>query len=158
MLVAAAHEPIEPAAAPLLAADAAASVPLHRAWYVLLVAPRHENVAAAHLVGRRFACYCPHLPAWRTRGARRAKVRELVPMFPGYLFVHLDWAHEVARFPRCEAIPGVHRFLRLDADYAVVPAAAMERIMDIERSMLGLKRMPVPYRPGEVVRILQSSR
>lgn len=58
-------------------------------WWCLHVKPRQEKSVARHLLFRRVGYFLPQ--AWhesRTPAGRR--IRSLIPLFPGYLFLHGD--------------------------------------------------------------------
>lgn len=72
-------------------------------WYIATTLPNHENIAAAHLIARRFGLYQPRKPSsYIIKGKKRSVMRNLAP---GYLFV-LVW--DIDRdFRRILAVPGV---------------------------------------------------
>lgn len=127
-----------------------------RQWFVLTCEPNRETLAASHLIARRFKPYLPTESVLTTRGVRRAKVRVMRPMFRGYLFLRYglwegrNWA--------VESVPGVHRFLRLDDDYAIVPDVQMQTIFDTEQDLAEkAKRRTVAhdFKAGEEVRVAE---
>ena len=61
-------------------------LPSTRQWYALKSKPRKEQSAAAHLSSAGIQVYFPQLPSNKHRGDEPA----LEPLFPGYLFCHLD--------------------------------------------------------------------
>lgn len=140
---------IEPAAEPI--SDTAQ-------WYVLLCHPMEERGAAAHLTGRRFKVYLPTIPRITTRGVRRCKSIIQWPMFPGYLFIRLDFRRDGARLHHVNATPGINRFLRLDDDYAIIPEHEIERVQEVEQDQLKAhqrRENPVKWELGEKVRIAE---
>lgn len=124
-----------------------------RQWYVLLIEPQQEAKAAAHLIGRGVKQYLPTIPSWTTRGIKRTKVKVLRPMFPGYLFVRLDFANDGRALRHIRSTVGVTKFLQFDTDYAVVPEQAMQRIFAVEQDMLKPRPKVRAYAVGEKVRI-----
>jgi transcriptional antiterminator RfaH len=58
-------------------------------WWCLHTKPRQEKATARHLLSRGVAYYLPQVVReGRTPGGR--KIRSIVPLFPGYLFLHGD--------------------------------------------------------------------
>ncbi len=57
-------------------------------WYALRVRSRHEFVTAEELTRKNIANFLPSVP--RTRQWKDRKKTVDFPLFPGYLFVHLD--------------------------------------------------------------------
>ena len=57
-------------------------------WYLLYAKPRQEKIAVENLQRQNYAVYFPQVSMWRTRRGVRQKVVE--PLFPRYLFIHLD--------------------------------------------------------------------
>jgi transcription antitermination factor NusG len=70
-------------------------------WWCLHTKPRQEKTAARHLRGRQIPHYLPMVVREdRTPGGR--KIRSIIPLFPGYLFLLGDEHH------RLEAFKGNH--------------------------------------------------
>src|SRR5947208_13727921 len=57
-------------------------------WYALQIRPRSESLVAAHLRYKGYNSFLPTYTAKR-RWSDRIKVLDS-PLFPGYLFCHLD--------------------------------------------------------------------
>jgi transcriptional antiterminator RfaH len=96
-------------------------------WYVLETKRHRETVAQAFLAQRGITSYLPRIAQW----PRPAIGGEIVPMFPGYLFVHTFLPDE---HYRVVWTPGVKAFLT--AGGAPVPVA--ESIIDFLRDREGL--------------------
>lgn len=98
-----------------------------RNWYAVLTAPQHEKSVVRHLDIRGVESYVPtyeSVRVWKNR--QRVKLR--LPLFPSYLFVHIDNCErrKVLESPGVWQILGNHRepialpdetieFLRSDA-------------------------------------------
>ena len=99
-------------------------------WHVVITAPNHERIAAAHLVARRFAVYAPEIdkaiPASRGRPARIEKR----PLFPGYLFV-LVWDIS-AHMHRIRGVPGVVNMLYCGEEPAIIADEIIDFIQIVE--------------------------
>jgi transcriptional antiterminator RfaH len=74
------------------------------AWYVVSTKPRREAWAELTLRRKSIEVFSPQLelPRWSPRAGR------VIPLFPGYLFVHIDLAR---RFHDVAWSPGVSRFV-----------------------------------------------
>ena len=59
-----------------------------KCWYLVYSKPRQEKGAVENLVRQHFEVYFPQIRVWRTRRGIRQLVVE--PLFPRYLFIHLD--------------------------------------------------------------------
>lgn len=57
-------------------------------WYLVYTKPRQEHVAKANLGRQGYETYLPLMRELRRRQGRRVPV--VGPMFPRYLFIHLD--------------------------------------------------------------------
>jgi transcriptional antiterminator RfaH len=76
-------------------------------WYVLYTKPRNEKKTARLLEGKNIEVYCPLKENIRQWSDRKKKVQE--PVFPSYIFVHLDNYRQ-----ECNDVlitPGAVRFL-----------------------------------------------
>lgn len=59
-----------------------------QAWFLIYSKPRKEHIALDNLLRQGFHAY---LPLFRARRRRRGRYRSAIePMFPRYLFIHLD--------------------------------------------------------------------
>jgi transcription antitermination factor NusG len=117
----------------------------HR-WWCLHTKPRQEKMAARVLQKRRICHYLPQVKrVQRTPSGR--KIQSLIPLFPGYLFLHGD------DYQRVEANHGNHL-----ANVLEVPdQEALERDLRQVHRMLssGVPICPEPtFVVGDKVRIL----
>ncbi len=62
--------------------------PSARSWYLVYTKPRQEYVALTNLARQGYSVYLPRVRQARKRQGRRVTVVE--PLFPRYLFIHLD--------------------------------------------------------------------
>lgn len=137
-------------------------------WFVLLVVPQHEKIAAGALIGRGFKVKHPEIDSmqrvWRSRRQVLQRIRK--PMFPGYLFVRFsflwparfDWltSRPITARSRIASAPGVMQFLKLGDDYAVISDQDMHRVDEIERGERELRNAPKfahRFAVGELVRV-----
>jgi transcriptional antiterminator RfaH len=115
-------------------------------WWCLHTKPRQEKALARVLQKRRITHYLPQVVhVWRMPGGR--KMRSLLPLFPGYLFLHGD------DYDRVEARRGNHLAHALE----VPDQALLERDLRQIHQMLS-SGLPVAAEPthavGSKVRIL----
>jgi hypothetical protein len=117
----------------------------HR-WWCLHTKPRQEKQADRVLQKRRICHYLPQVRrVQRTPGGR--KIESLIPLFPGYMFLHGDDYHRVG------AMQGNH----LASVLEVPNQAALERDLRRIHQMLasGLPVIPEPvFVVGARIRIL----
>jgi transcription antitermination factor NusG len=71
-------------------------------WFAVYTSPRHEKRVGQYLRQREIEHYLPLYHAQR-RWSDGSKVTLDLPLFPGYLFVRVDWSERV----RVLEVPGV---------------------------------------------------
>ena len=120
------------------------------AWYALYVKPNTEHRVHHHLTAKSIPTFLPLIETIRSGPARR--IAALEPLFPGYLFVHLD---SVERDPTCwRAVrwaPGVRSILGTDETPIAVPHEAVEAIQERVKPH-GFVRLGIPFQPRSPVR------
>jgi transcriptional antiterminator RfaH len=115
-------------------------------WYLLHCKPRQDGRAIENLQRQGFECFGPARPVERLRDGRRCSVME--PLFPGYLFIHLDPNND--NWGALRSTRGVDQIVRFN-EYPL--PIRNELISDI-RSRLAQSIVEEPYlKPGERVRI-----
>ena len=62
--------------------------PTAKSWYLVYTKPRQEEVALTNIIRQGYGAYLPRARSARKRQGRRMLVVE--PLFPRYLFIHLD--------------------------------------------------------------------
>ncbi len=120
-----------------------------RRWYVAYTKPQAEEMVAGLLVRRGVEVFLP-----RVRRLHRRRGEVLVPFFPCYLFVRLDWEEAGAQTVRWT--PGLRRLISFDGER---PAPLSdETVEEIRRRLDALNAAGglVPrYVPGQWVRIVE---
>src|SRR5207247_2127449 len=106
-------------------------------WYAAYTRANHERRVADQLADREMDHFLPEYESvrkWKDR-----KVRLQMPLFPGYVFVHLALRDRL----RVLQIPGVARLVGFDGRPAPVPEEEVTRI----RGFLdqGLRAEPHPF-------------
>jgi transcription antitermination factor NusG len=126
---------------------AAVDSQLESSWFALYTVARHEKRVAEHLSQRQIECYLPLYKAER-RWSDGSRVTLELPLFPGYLFIHIQ-RHQRA------AVLGVPGALAVVVGTGGEPAALPDATIAAMRAGLGLH--PVyPHRfmtAGQRVRI-----
>jgi transcription antitermination factor NusG len=82
----------------------------HRKWFAAVTTPQHEKSALRHLDSSGIETFLPTYQLCRT-WKNRQKVRVELPLFPTYLFVHIDHAErsQVLRTPGVRQLVGNSR-------------------------------------------------
>lgn len=103
--------------------------PVKAQWHLLRIQPGMEELAASHLIARKFGIYLPMF--WTASKDRYGKTRKrMKKLFPGYLFVFV-WDVK-KHWHRITSCPGVIA-IELSADKAVVvPDGYIRRAQEIE--------------------------
>lgn len=116
-------------------------------WYAAYTRSRHEKVVAETLQQRTVEYF---LPLYETvHKWKNGRFRVQLPLFPGYLFVHIALRDRL----RVLQVPGVVRLVGVNG----VPTPLPQGELEIIRSVLskGIEAQPHPYlRVGQRVRII----
>jgi transcriptional antiterminator RfaH len=119
-------------------------------WFVVRTQPRAEEKAMRHLTNQGFVGYLPRYQR-QVRHARRSK-SVLRPLFPSYLFVHLD--PDLCRWRSINGTIGVREIL----SNGVTPLPVHDRIIDeikAREDETGFVKLARPaFARGQVVRLL----
>jgi len=121
-----------------------------KSWYLVYAKPRMEHVALENLQRQGYETYLPLIEASRRRRGRYHGVIE--PMFPRYLFIHLDGVTD--DWGPIRSTLGVSSIVRFGGLPARVPDALIGalRACDDER---GVQQRPVKsFGVGDRVRII----
>jgi transcriptional antiterminator RfaH len=119
-------------------------------WFVVRTQARAEEKAARHLANQRFVVYLPRYQR-RVRHARRHQL-VLRPLFPGYLFVHLNPAQ--CRWRSINGTIGVCEILTNGNAPLHVPDEIIEEIKGREDEAGAIKLQPPSFTRGQTVRLL----
>lgn len=98
-------------------------------WYVVQAQPNGEERAIVNLERQGFESYLPRITKRRRQARRVQMVRR--PLFPRYLFVHLDISAQ--RWRPILSTFGVSTLIRLGNDPTPVPDGMVEALQDRER-------------------------
>ncbi|MGB2635213.1 MAG: UpxY family transcription antiterminator [Candidatus Acidiferrum sp.] len=115
-------------------------------WYVVYTFPNQEKKVAAEIGRRSVEFYLPLYSFVRRRKDRRVKIE--LPLFPGYIFVHLALSDRL----RVLQVGGVVRLVGFSSCATPVPDIEITRIRDILNQ--GLPTDPHRYlATGQRVRV-----
>jgi transcription antitermination factor NusG len=121
-----------------------------RKWYAVFTLPQNEKSVVRHLAMREVESFLPTyetVKVWKNR----QRVRTVLPLFPTYLFVHIDCRQR----SRVLESPGVIHIVGNNRDHVPVPDAEIELLRTGVRD-----RNMEPYRElavGKKVRIKSGS-
>jgi transcriptional antiterminator RfaH len=116
-------------------------------WYVVQTKPQSERLVESKLGARSIEAFLPRIENPRRHGPARIE-----PLFPCYLFVHLD--RRPADLSAVRWTPGVRRILSTGDE----PVPVDEQVIGTIRSRLGeegVVRLGPPFGPGDRVRITE---
>ncbi|MFZ9646411.1 MAG: transcription/translation regulatory transformer protein RfaH, partial [Fluviibacter sp.] len=106
-----------------------------RAWYLVQSKPRNEARALENLVRQGYETYLPLMEVERLQRGKLLKKME--PLFPRYLFLHLEEGND--NWGPIRSTLGVAGLVRFGQAYAVVSNEVMEavreRTQDIRKTL-----------------------
>jgi len=112
-----------------------------RNWYLIKTKARQEDVAKKNLENQEYITYCPTVTINNKQ----------VVLFPGYLFIHLDY--ESQNWSPIRSTKGVLNFVRFGLNFAQVPDTVIEFLKANElinkEKFINLNK----FKPGEKVQI-----
>lgn len=122
-----------------------------RRWYVVQTQPCSEERARHHLANQGFSPYLPRYRRTISHAGRRESV--LRPLFPGYLFVHMD--PSACRWRSINGTRGVCRILT-DGDLPQpVAREVVEEIMAREDSTGAVKLLSPSITRGDRIQLIE---
>lgn len=117
-----------------------------RGWYVLQTKRHRERIAQRYLEEIGVSSYLPRILQW----PRPAVGSAVVPMFPGYVFVHATLRED---FTRIIWTPGVKAFVSFGGAPAEVDQGIIEFLCS-RQGPDGLVRCASPIHEGSEIRIV----
>jgi transcription antitermination factor NusG len=106
-------------------------------WFAVFTIPRHEKRVEEHFRYRQIESFLPLLPT-RRLWKDGSKVTVQLPIFPNYIFVHLDYGNRIPVL----AVPGVLSIVGGGREGSTLP----DRYIESLREMLRQGRLePYPY-------------
>ena len=120
-----------------------------RSWYLVYCKPRQESVARENLARQGYETYLPFMRDVRRRQGKRVTL--LAPMFPRYLFIHLN--RQTDNWAPIRSTLGVVSIVRFGRAAARVPDDLLTMLRSRENAQ-GVQILPVEeYKPGSRIRI-----
>lgn len=122
-----------------------------KSWYLVYTKPRQEEVALTNLLRQGYGAYLPRARHWRRRQGRRVQVVE--PLFPRYLFIHLDT--QTDNWGPIRSTLGVASLVRFGPEPAQIPESLVSFLKQQE-SEQGLHDWAEPdFAAGDRVRVAE---
>ena len=118
------------------------------AWYLLHCKARQENRAQLNIENQGYSTCLPQMK--RQKILRGKRIDCIEPVFPSYIFVHLD--KKTANFNALRSTRGVNGFVRFGGMPATVPAEVMNSILTLEQTQDAAQPM---FNPGVTVQITE---
>lgn len=119
-------------------------------WYLVHCKPQQDLRAEEHLNRQGFECFRPVRAIERRRSGKRTVVME--PLFPRYLFIHLDSLHD--NWYPIRSTRGVNHIVRFNEH----PLSVGEEIIEEIRARLARFTAPEPsLQPGDRVQIVDGA-
>ena len=119
-----------------------------KCWYLVHTKPRKERVAEQNLQRQGYEVYLPLIQ--QPRRQRSHWIEAIDPLFPRYLFVHLQPGYD--NIGPIRYTTGVHNLVRFTAEPAVVPDHVIESLKQATDHNTGLHHPQTPlFKPGDKV-------
>ena len=123
---------------------------MEKAWYLVYAKPREEKTALLNLERQQYQCF---LPMIRTRKRRRERVvLNDEPLFPRYLFIHLEVG--IHDFGPIRSTRGVAQLVRFGGMPAKVPGKLIDLMQAQERIYFETASTQLRVQPGDRVRVM----
>ncbi len=123
---------------------AEASTPAN-SWYVVHTKPRQEATALAQLERQGYTCYLPFIQAERIRRGKASISPE--PLFPRYLFIHLDSSQQGKSWAPIRSTVGVSNLVQFGQRTAKIDDALIEALKTREQAIPTREL----FQPGDAV-------
>ena len=119
-------------------------------WYLIHCKPREDERALEHLERQGFECFRPARKIERRRDGRKYTTAD--PLFPRYLFIHLDSVND--NWYPISSTRGVIRIVWFNEH----PLPVRDEVIEGIRIRLGGANLTEPYlKPGERVQITEGA-
>lgn len=122
-------------------------------WFIVRTQSRAEERAVQHLNNQDFETYLPRYRK-QVRHARRTKT-VLRPLFPGYVFVHVDIEHQ--RWRAINGTVGVIELVQFGDGPKPVDAAIVDAIRAREDADGAISLGSNGFKKGDKVRVLEGA-
>ena len=119
-------------------------------WYAVQAKPRKESAVLSAFQRVGLEGYCPRVHQRKRRAGK--KVSKESPLFPGYVFVRLQFLRD---YPKIRWTPGMVRVVTSGGEPAQISEELLAEIRRIERAGTGLRLLHASrIMPGSRVRIV----
>jgi transcriptional antiterminator RfaH len=123
-------------------------------WFVLTTKAREEQRAYDNLTSQGYEVFHPKIAKVKKKGLRTVALQ---PLFPNYLFIHLD--KQVANFNAIRSTRGISSFVRFGLNQATIDNSIID---DIKQSIATEKHGKtldelLDYCQGDTVELTQGS-
>ena len=120
-----------------------------KAWYLIYTKPQQEEIALLNLERQGYEAYLPKVSGLKRKQGR--SIKTVVPMFPRYVFIHLD--NQTDNWAPIRSTLGVANLVRFGMDAARVPDKLIGELHS-RQNVDGLVALPnKDYKEGQRVRI-----
>lgn len=127
--------------------------PAQRFWYLVYCKPRQEQVANENLMRQGYETYVPMMNTRRRRRGHYINIIE--PMFPRYLFVHLNSVTD--NWAPINSTLGVSGIVRFGMEPAYVPDDLVFGLQQRDDEN-GVQNLPLPeFHQGDKIRIVDGA-
>lgn len=117
-------------------------------WYVLHSKPNKEDFLYSQLRHRKIEVYYPRLRV----DPVNPRARKIKPLFPGYLFVHVDLDN--TPLSSLSYVPGANHVVSFDHEPAIVPEEVIHNIiLNVKRINESPDQGQEQFAPGDPVTI-----
>lgn len=121
------------------------------AWYLLHCKARQEDRAQLNIENQGYTTCLPQIK--RQKIVQGKRVERIEPLFPNYIFIHLD--SNTANFNALRSTRGVNGFVRFGGMPATVPNEVMATILALEHSSENQHTVQPTFSAGEKVQITE---
>ena len=123
---------------------------------MLMARPRQEARASDHLENQGFKVFYPRLLSYKLKSGKQEKV--LAPLFPRYLFVHLDeYKDQWSTIRSTRGAIDLVRFSEYPAEVPETIVQSLQAFADESGIVDQTLSNPFIYAPGDRVEITQTS-
>ena len=125
-------------------------------WHLLMTKPREDERAAQHLLNQDYEIFRPLLKQFKVKKGKQVAVTE--PLFPRYLFIHLDDA--LSDWSKIRSTRGVAQLVRFTELPAVVPNELISDLKShcIDENIIDITaKRPFVYEKGDEIEISEGS-
>lgn len=119
-----------------------------KAWYLVFTKPRQEHIAVTNLTRQGYETFLPRIAPKNERPSDKDK-----PLFPRYLFIHLDDQHD--NWGPIRSTLGVSHMVRFGEQFARVPDPLIETLRSHLSAYAEAAERHSAIDVGDKVRIVQ---